>query len=114
MTIPSLDVMEASRYAIDKDHRHGAGVYLELSLGMIEYSLAEGISGNLALMRALKIPQLLNVGLKVRPLGLSREIGGENNTAVFYAMDEELLNRVRKSPGVIGSVVEGSRWARVA
>jgi N-acyl-L-homoserine lactone synthetase len=54
----------------------------------------------------MKIPLLHSIGMSVRPLGLSQEVSGEQNTAVYYDMSEEVLTRVRKSAGIRHSVLE--------
>ncbi|CAN5233341.1 acyl-homoserine-lactone synthase [soil metagenome] len=103
----SLEVFEVTRFAIAKDHRRGR-TYQELFLGMIEHSLSRGIVGNVAVMRTMKIPVQLELGISVRPLGLSQPIGDENNTAVYWAMSEEVLDRVRRIAGVVGTVLENA------
>jgi acyl-homoserine lactone synthase len=111
----SPDVFEVTRFAIAKDQRRG-GTYQELFLGMIEHCLSKGIVGNVAVMRTMKIPVQLGLGISVRPLGLSQPIGDENNTAVYWEMSEEVLERVRRTAGVAGTVLEqdDSAFNRVA
>jgi acyl-homoserine lactone synthase len=101
------DILELTRFSISK-RRRDSRTYHELFLGLLEYCLSEGISGTTALMRTLRIPVIQSVGMTVHPLGLSKDIDGEINTAVLLEMTEESLARVRKSAGIFETVMEES------
>jgi acyl-homoserine lactone synthase len=99
------DMLELTRFALAA-HARDSRTYCEMFLGLLEYGLSEGLAGTTALMRTLRIPVIQNIGMKVAPLGLPREIDGELQTAVLIEMSEESLARVRKSAGRVESVVE--------
>lgn len=110
------DVLEATRFAVASDRRSGGETYRELYLGMLEYCLSEGIIGTVGVVRTVRLTPLLGLGMSVRPIGLSRMIGTENNTAIYWDINEEVLARVRQKAGVTGTVLErdGAAFSRVA
>jgi acyl-homoserine lactone synthase len=99
------DILEVTRFALAV-HARNSRTYCEMFLGLLEYGLSEGLAGTTALMRTLRIPIIQNIGMRVAPLGLPREIDGELQTAVLIEMSEESLAKVRRSAGRDEGVLE--------
>jgi acyl-homoserine lactone synthase len=99
------DVMEITRISVARDKRHG-NTYYELLTGLQEYGLQQGLSAVTAVIRLFRMPVVQTAGFKVHPLGLPQEIDGETLVAVQFDIDEESLERIRRTANVNGPVLE--------
>jgi acyl-homoserine lactone synthase len=93
------DVFEWTRIFVAKEHRGGrsGGRALgEILCGILEFSLEEGISAITAVAEMWWLPRFLEMGWKVRPLGLPSLIEGEQCGAFLFEVDEAVLDCTRR------------------
>jgi len=99
------DVLELTRFAMRRSERRSRH-YFELLVAIQEYGLAEGLSGYSSVISPLRLPILQGFGFDIEPLGLPQLIQGEAAIAVFFAVSEEALSRVRKASFIDASVLD--------
>ncbi|MBB5049281.1 acyl-homoserine lactone synthase [Rhodopseudomonas rhenobacensis] len=99
------DLLEMTRISVSRDKR-GGGTYYELLTGLQEYGLQQGLSAVTAVIRSFRMSVVQDAGFRVHPLGLPREVEGETLIAVMFEIGEDSLERIRRTAGITGPVLE--------
>lgn len=102
------DAFELSRMFVVRDRRGDAakpGIESLVMAGTMEYGLAEGIRQFTIVMETWWISRFLNMGWKVRPLGLPVDIAGMNCVGVVLDVTMNAWRETLRSRAVEGEVL---------
>jgi len=105
------DIMELTRFYVAPfgSNRHQRWWFVGIiSIGMFEYCLRNGIRQISSVIDTFLLPQMLELGWKVRPLGLPEDYGQGMAVAVLIDVDEQSIENTRRIRGVDGDVLYDS------
>jgi acyl-homoserine lactone synthase len=101
-------IYEWTRVHVIKERREGRNRGIALGsvfCGVLEYCLAEGITGLSALVEMWWLPHFHEMGWTVWPLGIPELIEGEWSVAILLEVNQETLDNTRAVFGITGSVI---------
>lgn len=94
------NIWEWTRYCVEAGHRERgrmlSPVANALLAGIVEWGLARGIDTIIIEMNPLWLLRLVQLHFRVTPLGVPRNIGGEETVAVTASFDERTLARLHE------------------
>ena len=109
---------EWTRQGVARSHRARGKVVnpvsIELLTGIVEWGMANGVTGLLLQMPTLYIIHVLQLHFRAQPLGLPVPIGGEEILAATATFDGRTLARLHKVHGDTRSVLAPSYAYRAA
>jgi acyl-homoserine lactone synthase len=102
------DVLEWTRMFVVKERRDGRNMGVtagKVICGVLEHSLANGITGLTAIIEMWWLPRFHDMGWTVKPLGLPELISGEWSVAVLFPIDAQVLAATRAAHQIGASVL---------
>lgn len=104
------DIFEWTRMFVIKERREGRNMGLtagKVICGVLEHSLAQGITALTAIIEMWWLPRFHEMGWTIKPLGLPELISGEWSVAVMFPIDVKVLASTRAAHGIDASVLDG-------
>jgi acyl-homoserine lactone synthase len=96
-------IWEWTRYCVQPAHRERGRVLSPVAnalvSGIVEWGLASGVSTVLMEMNPLWLLRLVQMHFRVTPLGLPKQIGGQDTVAVQSVFDRRTLAKLRAVRG---------------
>ena len=102
------DIMELTRFYVAPfgSNKHQRWWFVGvISIGMFEYCLMNGIKQISSVIDTFLLPQMLELGWKVQPLGLPEDYGQGMAVGVLIDVDEQSIENTRRIRGVEGEVL---------
>ena len=102
------EIMELTRFYVAPfgSNKHQRWWFVGIiSIGMFEYCLRNGIKQISSVIDTFLLPQMLELGWKVRPLGLPEDYGQGMAVGVLIDVDEQAIENTRRIRGVEGTVL---------
>lgn len=97
----SPDTWECSRYFLMRDRRGRAEIAMLVAIQ--QFCLEEGIRQLTGLAEMATLSRRLQMGIRMRPLGLPQDIDGESIVAVVADMSREAYEASMKRLGALGA-----------
>ena len=105
------DVWEISRLVTSPSGLPGTrvlGVHRLLALALVEFGLLNGIRHYVLVAESQRVPALLSIGWRVRPLSLPTEYDGQLLEVLQVDVDAQVGERLRERLGIVDTVFTGT------
>jgi acyl-homoserine lactone synthase len=107
------NIWEWTRYCVSKPHRERgrklSPIANELLSGIVEWGLSTGVDHIIIEMDPIWLLRLVQLNFMVTPLGIPRQINGDEVVAVIAKFDERTLDMLQTMRGDSNSVLASSQ-----